>query len=234
MTVPGLDANGQCASKYKQSTATSHYAKCYISHNTATMTEATTIDQCTLPAQLAPWIHLNTKYQRVICKQCARAMSGTQMVKHLSSKHDMKGAINRLRARSFFGQLDGGKQRMKPFDGEAPQLYLHVVDGFMCNGCSFKCTEGGDVLEHITSAYSREHLGLTSKDFQEVRLQSWDNGVETEDFWVVDESKVEAGLDEEVVVEVEENGKSVPMAVVTETGEDLENSLDNEAWIFVG
>ena len=129
--VSGLDANGQCASEYMQSTATSRCAKCHISYKTATMNEATIIDPCTLPAQLAPWIHLNAKYQRVICKPCARAMSGTQIVKHLSSKHDMKGAINRLRARSFFSQFDWGKPRMKPRDGEAPQRYLHVVDGFM-------------------------------------------------------------------------------------------------------
>ena len=146
-----------------------------------------------VPAKLTEYVHLNQKYQVLVCIGCREAVRPCELVGHLEQFH--KVGVGRVRD-ALIRYIGGFKHDYEPLtvknpaDWSAPQEKIRVIRGWLCEKCGFRSKSRERVQVH---GYKKHGLERASVDtiIVKVQLQTWFNRPPR--YWVINDVEVETG-----------------------------------------
>jgi hypothetical protein len=144
-----------------------------------------------LPEVIRPWLVLNPEFRVIICHatECQQAINPDNINNHLSRTHSVKLEF-RKQLIEYLKQWQWPydfRSMPLPLDQSLPQPVLPIINGFQCQGCTYKSTSRGKIRKH----YNIEHNKKRLKDeelFRAVQLQTWFTEKRAR-YWVVDATR---------------------------------------------
>jgi hypothetical protein len=142
-----------------------------------------------IPQALAQLVALNVEFHVLICIQCQFAVTPPAIVRHFRDQHKTDVKLRKQVEEYIRGFTFTYDHRTVPLPEEnsAPQPIIPVVNGFQCQGCSFKSQSREMMKKHGNSVHDQRRVADEDL-FHVVKLQSWFSEKKAR-YWVVDETK---------------------------------------------